>query len=96
VGGAWGNREVSPARLAPDRKKANRSPVLGEQAMVKTLLLIVKVAVLVVALLALLLALRPELKRARRASPSATESGSSPVGNQESAALPAFAHSFAP
>jgi Na+/proline symporter len=33
--------------------------------MVKTLLLIVKVAVLVVALLALLLALRPELKRAR-------------------------------
>lgn len=35
--------------------------------MVKTLLLIVKVAVLIVALLALLLALRPELKRARLA-----------------------------
>jgi Na+/proline symporter len=35
--------------------------------MLKTLLLIVKVAVLVVALLALLLALLPELKRARLA-----------------------------
>jgi hypothetical protein len=34
---------------------------------VKTLFLVVKVAVLVVALLALLLALRPELKRARLA-----------------------------
>jgi hypothetical protein len=34
---------------------------------VKTLLLILKVAVLAVALLALLLALRPELKRARMA-----------------------------
>jgi hypothetical protein len=34
---------------------------------VKTLLLIMKVAVLAVALLALLLALRPELKRARMA-----------------------------
>jgi hypothetical protein len=34
---------------------------------VKTLLLIVKVAVLAVALFALLLALRPELKRARMA-----------------------------
>jgi hypothetical protein len=33
--------------------------------MLKTLLLVVKVAVLVVALLALLLALLPELKRAR-------------------------------
>jgi hypothetical protein len=35
--------------------------------MLRTLLLIVKVAVLVVALLALLLALLPELKRARLA-----------------------------
>jgi hypothetical protein len=35
--------------------------------MVKTLFLIVKVALLVVALLALLLALRPELRRARLA-----------------------------
>jgi hypothetical protein len=35
--------------------------------MVKTLLLIVKVALLVMALLALLLALRPELRRARLA-----------------------------
>jgi hypothetical protein len=34
---------------------------------VKTLFLVVKVAVLVMALLALLLALRPELKRARLA-----------------------------
>jgi hypothetical protein len=33
--------------------------------MVKTLLLVVKVALLVMALLALLLALRPELRRAR-------------------------------
>jgi hypothetical protein len=35
--------------------------------MVKTLFLIVKLALLVMALLALLLALRPELKRARLA-----------------------------
>jgi hypothetical protein len=35
--------------------------------MVKTLFLIVKVALLVLALLALLLALRPELRRARLA-----------------------------